>query len=211
MSRSRRRRSDLPHRVAREQVDKVAVDHSGLHLGVAGRDWPRQRDRLTESPDRVGLLGPRCGDITQLRGELDRRSCCVLRRRDQSELRAGRIDNSGDPARGNGLRLGELQLASPQPTRKSAVVEGKASGPMGAVRATTYARETLNSDAQTREGRHAQRTRQDRHPEKSSPASTPSSSSSSRALVRYVHYSLMVFGHARIPIIGWMRNRPQRA
>lgn len=26
-------------------------------------------------------------------------------------------------------------------------------------------------------------------------------------LVRYVHYSLMVFGHARIPIIGWMRNQ----
>src|ERR1043166_9197897 len=26
-------------------------------------------------------------------------------------------------------------------------------------------------------------------------------------VVRYVHYSLMVFGHARIPIIGWMRNQ----
>jgi hypothetical protein len=26
-------------------------------------------------------------------------------------------------------------------------------------------------------------------------------------VVRYVHYSLMVFGHARIPIIGWLRNR----
>src|SRR5260370_35260816 len=25
--------------------------------------------------------------------------------------------------------------------------------------------------------------------------------------VRYLHYSLMVFGHARIPIIGWMRNQ----
>src|SRR4026209_826255 len=24
-------------------------------------------------------------------------------------------------------------------------------------------------------------------------------------VVRYLHYSLMVFGHARIPIIGWMR------
>jgi bacterioferritin len=23
-------------------------------------------------------------------------------------------------------------------------------------------------------------------------------------VVRYLHYSLMVFGHARIPIIGWM-------
>jgi hypothetical protein len=26
-------------------------------------------------------------------------------------------------------------------------------------------------------------------------------------VVRYVHYSLMVFGHARIPIIGWMGNQ----
>ena len=26
-------------------------------------------------------------------------------------------------------------------------------------------------------------------------------------VVRYVHYSLMVFGHSRIPIIGWMRNQ----
>ena len=26
-------------------------------------------------------------------------------------------------------------------------------------------------------------------------------------VVRYVHYSLMVFGHARIPIIGWMRDQ----
>ena len=26
-------------------------------------------------------------------------------------------------------------------------------------------------------------------------------------VVRYLHYSLMVFGHARIPIIGWMRNQ----
>ena len=26
-------------------------------------------------------------------------------------------------------------------------------------------------------------------------------------VVRYAHYSLMVFGHARIPIIGWMRNQ----
>jgi bacterioferritin len=26
-------------------------------------------------------------------------------------------------------------------------------------------------------------------------------------VVRYVHYSLMVFGYARIPIIGWMRNQ----
>ena len=26
-------------------------------------------------------------------------------------------------------------------------------------------------------------------------------------VVRYVHYSLMVFGHARIPIIAWMRNQ----
>jgi bacterioferritin len=26
-------------------------------------------------------------------------------------------------------------------------------------------------------------------------------------VVRYVHYSLMVFGHARIPIIGWLRNQ----
>src|SRR5262252_4173832 len=26
-------------------------------------------------------------------------------------------------------------------------------------------------------------------------------------VVRYVHYSLMVFGHARIPITAWMRNQ----
>ena len=26
-------------------------------------------------------------------------------------------------------------------------------------------------------------------------------------VVRYLHYSLMVFGHSRIPIIGWMRNQ----
>src|SRR5215813_9378452 len=26
-------------------------------------------------------------------------------------------------------------------------------------------------------------------------------------VVRYVHYALMVFGHARIPIIGWMRTQ----
>jgi bacterioferritin len=26
-------------------------------------------------------------------------------------------------------------------------------------------------------------------------------------VVRYVHYSLMVFGHARIPIVGWLRNQ----
>jgi bacterioferritin len=26
-------------------------------------------------------------------------------------------------------------------------------------------------------------------------------------VVRYLHYSLMVFGHARIPIVGWMRNQ----
>src|SRR4029450_837638 len=26
-------------------------------------------------------------------------------------------------------------------------------------------------------------------------------------VVRYLHYSLMVFGHARIPIIGWMRSQ----
>jgi bacterioferritin len=26
-------------------------------------------------------------------------------------------------------------------------------------------------------------------------------------VVRYLHYSLMVFGHARIPIIGWMRTQ----
>jgi len=25
-------------------------------------------------------------------------------------------------------------------------------------------------------------------------------------VVRYLHYSLMVFGHARIPIISWMRK-----
>jgi bacterioferritin len=26
-------------------------------------------------------------------------------------------------------------------------------------------------------------------------------------VVRYLHYSLMIFGHARIPIIGWMRTQ----
>ena len=26
-------------------------------------------------------------------------------------------------------------------------------------------------------------------------------------VVRYVHYSLMVYGHSRIPIISWMRNQ----
>lgn len=26
-------------------------------------------------------------------------------------------------------------------------------------------------------------------------------------VVRYTHYSLMIFGHARIPIIGWMRTQ----
>ena len=26
-------------------------------------------------------------------------------------------------------------------------------------------------------------------------------------VVRYLHYSLMVFGHARIPILGWMRSQ----
>ena len=30
-------------------------------------------------------------------------------------------------------------------------------------------------------------------------------------VVRYLHYSLMVFGHARIPIIGWMLTKPPRA
>ena len=25
-------------------------------------------------------------------------------------------------------------------------------------------------------------------------------------LVRYTHYSFMVFGHTRIPIIGWLRG-----
>jgi bacterioferritin len=30
-------------------------------------------------------------------------------------------------------------------------------------------------------------------------------------VVRYVHYSLMVFGHARIPIIKWMRDQGPRA
>src|SRR3984957_15826058 len=29
--------------------------------------------------------------------------------------------------------------------------------------------------------------------------------------VRYTQYSLMVFGHARIPIIGWMRNQAQQS
>ena len=26
-------------------------------------------------------------------------------------------------------------------------------------------------------------------------------------VVRYTHYSLMIFGHARIPIIGWMKEQ----
>lgn len=26
-------------------------------------------------------------------------------------------------------------------------------------------------------------------------------------VVRYTHYSLMVFGHARIPIVGWLRSQ----
>ena len=30
-------------------------------------------------------------------------------------------------------------------------------------------------------------------------------------VVRYLHYSLMVFGHARIPIISWMRNQATEA
>jgi bacterioferritin len=30
-------------------------------------------------------------------------------------------------------------------------------------------------------------------------------------VVRYTHYSLMIFGHARIPIIGWMRKEASEA
>jgi len=30
-------------------------------------------------------------------------------------------------------------------------------------------------------------------------------------IVRYTHYSLMIFGHARIPIISWMRNEATEA
>ncbi len=30
-------------------------------------------------------------------------------------------------------------------------------------------------------------------------------------VVRYLHYSLMVFGHARIPIVGWMRKQSDEA
>jgi bacterioferritin len=30
-------------------------------------------------------------------------------------------------------------------------------------------------------------------------------------VVRYLHYSLMVFGHARIPIVAWMRQQAQEA
>ena len=30
-------------------------------------------------------------------------------------------------------------------------------------------------------------------------------------VVRYLHYSLMVFGHARIPIVGWMRQQANEA
>ena len=30
-------------------------------------------------------------------------------------------------------------------------------------------------------------------------------------VVRYVHYSLMIFGHARIPIISWMRGQATEA
>jgi bacterioferritin len=30
-------------------------------------------------------------------------------------------------------------------------------------------------------------------------------------VVRYTHYSLMVFGHARIPIVGWMRQQATEA
>src|SRR5215471_19523463 len=30
-------------------------------------------------------------------------------------------------------------------------------------------------------------------------------------VVRYLHYSLMVFGHARIPIVAWMRKQSDEA
>ena len=30
-------------------------------------------------------------------------------------------------------------------------------------------------------------------------------------VVRYLHYSLMVFGHARIPIVAWMREQSKEA
>ena len=30
-------------------------------------------------------------------------------------------------------------------------------------------------------------------------------------VVRYLHYSLMVFGHARIPIVAWMRKQSEEA
>ena len=30
-------------------------------------------------------------------------------------------------------------------------------------------------------------------------------------VVRYTHYSLMVFGHARIPIVGWLRSQAQES
>jgi bacterioferritin len=30
-------------------------------------------------------------------------------------------------------------------------------------------------------------------------------------VVRYIHYSLMVFGHARIPIVAWMREQANEA
>jgi len=30
-------------------------------------------------------------------------------------------------------------------------------------------------------------------------------------VVRYLHYSLMIFGHARIPIVAWMRKQSDEA
>lgn len=30
-------------------------------------------------------------------------------------------------------------------------------------------------------------------------------------VVRYVHYSLMIFGHGRIPIVSWMRDQAKEA
>src|SRR5947208_7569209 len=30
-------------------------------------------------------------------------------------------------------------------------------------------------------------------------------------VVRYTHYSLMIFGHARIPIVAWMREQASEA
>ncbi|HME90568.1 MAG TPA: ferritin-like domain-containing protein [Myxococcaceae bacterium] len=30
-------------------------------------------------------------------------------------------------------------------------------------------------------------------------------------VVRYLHYSLMIFGHGRIPIVAWMRTQSQEA